>query len=179
MKGSLRHVVAGGLVLLLAVGISAYVKHQVANDKRLVYEAGDRLQPFAQPTLAGRTVRLDSVLRENRVVWINFWATWCGPCRREMPMLADLHRAHHDSGFAVVAVNVREDRATVASFLEKHPQPFPVLLDTTGTLANRFRIDRLPTSFLVDDEGTVIAADAGVQEWWFTTHIEERLPKAE
>jgi len=105
-----------GLLILFAI-FQGYVKHQ-ARTQRLVYDENESFASFTRPTVQGRSVHLDSVVHNHTVVWVTFWASWCGPCKVEMSMLADLYEKHHDQGFAVVAVNVREDSTTVRSFLE-------------------------------------------------------------
>jgi thiol-disulfide isomerase/thioredoxin len=162
-----------GLLILFAI-FQGYVKHQ-ARTQRLVYDENESFASFTRPTVQGRSVHLDSVVHNHTVVWVTFWASWCGPCKVEMSMLADLYEKHHDQGFAVVAVNVREDSTTVRSFLEKHSQPYPVVLDSTGALADKLRIKALPTSFLLNEEGKIIDSGTGVKRDWFERHVAEKL----
>ncbi len=108
---------------------------------------------FALQTIDGHTVKLSDY--RGQVVLLNTWATWCPPCRAEMPDLEAYYRQHQGDGFVVLAVNSREGSDTVAAFLEEHDFTFPVLLDPGGVVAKNYGIRSLPTSFFIDRDGTV------------------------
>lgn len=86
---------------------------------------------------------------------INFWATWCPPCRAEMPALEALYQANKDDGFVVVAVNSGEGAEAVRQFVEEYGLTFPVLLDPQGAAQDRLGIRYLPTSIFVDSRGVM------------------------
>jgi cytochrome c biogenesis protein CcmG/thiol:disulfide interchange protein DsbE len=88
-------------------------------------------------------------------VLVMFWATWCGPCRKEMPVVQAAYEKFRDRGFAVIAVNVSDDRKDVERFVEKMGVKFPVVLDPDGDTAERFGVVALPTSYVIDAVGTV------------------------
>jgi thiol-disulfide isomerase/thioredoxin len=93
---------------------------------------------------------------------IDFWATWCEPCKEQLPYLDGLAARLHDRGVTVVAVSFDEERAAVDAFLAAHPVSFPVLWDRAGAgAAERLRIDRLPTTLLVDRRGVVRRVHVG------------------
>lgn len=104
---------------------------------------------------------------EGQVLLVNFWATWCAPCVKEMPALERLHLALADEGLAVLAVS--EDRggaAVVEPFLARIDlQRLPVYLDAKGTLARAFALKGLPTTFLIGRDGRVLAGLVGPAEW--------------
>jgi len=104
---------------------------------------------------------------KGQVVLVNFWATWCAPCVREMPDLERLHLALAEEGFAVLAVS--QDRAgavAVAPFLARLGlQRLPVYLDPRGNLARAFAIKGLPTTFVIDRQGRVVAGLVGPADW--------------
>jgi thiol-disulfide isomerase/thioredoxin len=104
-------------------------------------------------TLDGGTVRL-SDLRGQPVI-INFWATWCGPCKEEMPAIEEAYQAHRNDGLVVLAVNVRESARLVDPYVSKLKLTFPVLLDPSGSVSGRYRVHSLPTSVFVRPDGTV------------------------
>jgi len=155
-----------GLVVLLFSYFSYEVKNDVLNAASLAYAEGDQIEQFTLQNLNNRPVSLDSVITNNRYVWVNFWATWCGPCRREMPMMTEIFNEYGDQGFAIVAVSVGEDSATVQGYLEENPVPFTIVLDSDRTVTRQFNVKTLPTSFLVDSTGTILRTGTGVQENW-------------
>ena len=102
-----------------------------------------------------------------KVVLVNFWATWCGPCVEEMPSLERLHAALEGEGLAVLAISQdRAGAATVAPFLARLDlQRLPVFLDPRGKLARQFALKGMPTSFVIDRSGRVVAGLVGAAEW--------------
>lgn len=155
------------VILLLGFGIYSYnVKKEMDNDTTLSFSKGDHIESFTLPDMNGRPVSLDSVLAENRYVWVNFWASWCGPCRREMPMMAEVFNEFKGRGLSIVAVNVGEDSSTVRSYLSNRDLPFTILRDRNKELSSRFNVQALPTSFLVDSTGVIQRTGIGIQDTW-------------
>jgi peroxiredoxin len=91
-----------------------------------------------------------------KVVLVNFWATWCPPCRKEMPDLDALAREFGDKGLVVLALS-NEPEATVRAFIEAHPVRYPILLDTGGRVSDMLKIDSIPKSFVYDRAGRMVA----------------------
>jgi thiol-disulfide isomerase/thioredoxin len=119
--------------------------------------------PLAFPTLDGSERRLADL--HGRVVLVNFWATWCPPCVKEIPSLGRLHQRLEPRGFSVLAVSVGEPEALVRRFMADHPAQFPVLLDSDGASVERWRIAAFPTNFLLDAQGRIRYAYFGALEW--------------
>ena len=92
---------------------------------------------------------------KGQVVMINFWATWCGPCRQEMPLLAQLHDKYEPLGFTMLGVNVEPDSAAAVAWLKGVPVTFPILFDTDSAVAGSFGVEGMPSSVLVDRKGQV------------------------
>jgi peroxiredoxin len=92
---------------------------------------------------------------KGQVVMINFWATWCGPCRQEMPLLAQLHDKYEPLGFTMLGVNVEPDSAAAVAWLKSVPVTFPILFDTDSAVAGSFGVEGMPSSVLVDRNGQV------------------------
>lgn len=129
--------VAGILVATIAVG---EIKQQSAPDFTLKSNSGENLK-----------------LSEYRgeVVMINFWASWCGPCRQEMPLLDELYRNYQPLGFTILGVNVEEDSGKAKSLLKDIPVSFPVLFDTDNTVSRLYNVVAMPSTVLVDRAGNV------------------------
>ena len=92
---------------------------------------------------------------KGQVVMINFWATWCGPCRQEMPLLAQLQAKYEPLGFTLLGVNVEPDSAAAVTWLKGVPVTFPILFDTDSAVAGRFGVEGMPSTVLVDRNGQV------------------------
>jgi peroxiredoxin len=114
---------------------------------------------FTLPNLRGETVSLSS-LRGQPVV-INFWATWCPPCRDELPTLRSAYAQHREQGLEILAVDVREGRETVAALAADLDLDFPILLDDSGAVADIYQVRGTPTSLFVGPDGVVTARHLG------------------
>ena len=90
-----------------------------------------------------------------KVVYVTFWASWCVPCRQEMPYLAQLRLRHEGEGFEVLAINVDDDVELAKAFVEEYDMPFPVLRDEGRTVSSKFKVPGYPTHFLVDRDGRI------------------------
>ena len=99
----------------------------------------------------GRNVRLDEL--RGQVVLVNFWATWCGPCREEMPRLDSLYQKYHKSGFVLLGVNVDDDPRTALATAAKLNVTFPVLLDTDKKVSKLYDLNTMPSTVVIDRDG--------------------------
>jgi len=146
-------------VLLAAIGAVAYSRLQprAAADRLPDVTVGGVAPDFTLADAAtGAPVRLSDL--RGRTVIVNFWATWCGPCRFELPALEEAYRnrgAGASGDFVVLAVNVRETGREVATFRESLEMTFPVLLDSTGTTFAAYGGQVLPQTYFVDRDGIV------------------------
>ena len=116
-------------------------------------QQGKMAQSFSLPSLAGDTVTLSDY--KGQVVLVNLWATWCPPCKAEMPTLNTFYQANKDRGFVVLAVNDQEDVATVNSFIKANNFTFPVLLDTQSQVLDTYNFRALPTTLIIDRNGVI------------------------
>ena len=101
------------------------------------------------------------VADDSRLVWVDFWASWCAPCRRSFPWMNAMQAKYSGEGFTVLAVNVDKDRDLAAEFLAEYPAEFPIHYDPSGQLAESFDVQAMPSSFLLDASGAVIARHYG------------------
>ena len=99
-----------------------------------------------------------------KVVLVDFWASWCGPCLRSFPWMNELQHRHAGEGLVIVAVNLDQDRALADAFIKKLPPKFRVEFDPAGQIATRFGVEAMPTSFLIDRRGQVRARHAGFRD---------------
>lgn len=109
---------------------------------------------FASATAEpAQIVDLDAL--RGRVVYLDFWASWCAPCRQSFPWMEEMRKAHQADGLTVIAVNVDHDRADADRFLKQLHPGFDVRFDPEGTLAQRFKVSGMPTSLIIDRHGAV------------------------
>jgi len=100
---------------------------------------------------------------KGKVVLLSFWATWCGPCKQEMPAMQTLYQKLRGKGFEVVAVDMMEDKATVAKFVKTSGYTFPVLIDSTGEVGGGpYGARALPTNYIVDKGGKIVGRKIGI-----------------
>jgi thiol-disulfide isomerase/thioredoxin len=118
---------------------------------------------FTLPYANGQNVTLSSL--KGRVVFLNFWATWCPPCREEMPSMESLYRRFRDKGMEFLAVDIQEDPAKVAAFFEEFGLTFPAALDRNGLVSGKYGIRGIPSTFIIDRNGSMIAAVVGGKKW--------------
>ncbi len=121
---------------------------------------GHRAPDFRLEALDGSQVSLRE--HEGQVVLINFWATWCEPCRVEIPDLEAVYQARRDDGFAVLGVNSQETRGAVEPFVTSMGVSYPILMDESGRVAKTYRPVGLPMSVLVDQEGIIQVRHLGL-----------------
>lgn len=136
--------------LLDAMGVLPAVKETEAPD-------------FTLSSLAGTPRRLAEF--RGQVVLINFWATWCLPCREEMPAMERLYREMQNDGFTILAVNFAETPEQVEPFVKELRLSFPILLDQEGQVARLYRAFSLPITYLVDRHGAIVGRVIGAREW--------------
>ena len=152
-----------GLLLRLAAGalLCAATAAHAAGDLKLW--SGGATPALELKDLAGRTHRLEDY--RGQVVLLNFWATWCVPCRDEMPSLEQLKQKLTGRPFVVLAVNVNEPDSRIRNFLSQLPLDFPVLLDTDGRTTKAWKIRVLPASFVIAHDGRIRYVVTGELDW--------------
>jgi thiol-disulfide isomerase/thioredoxin len=147
------------------------INAQVSNElSRLLRSAGiqavnQRTTPndFTLPLLDGENVTLSSL--KGKVVLLNFWATWCPPCREEMPSMEVLYQRYKDLEFEMLAVNLREDTNTIRQFMERNGFTFPVPLDQYGRVGSVYGIRSIPTTLIINKDGIIIGRIVGAIYW--------------
>jgi peroxiredoxin len=118
---------------------------------------------FMLPDMDGKIRQLTDY--RGRTVIINFWATWCPPCREELPSMNRAWQKVRGEGIDMIAINVGEDEDTIFTFTGDYPIDFTVLLDLSGNIINEWPVRGLPTTFVVDPDGRIIYRAVGGREW--------------
>lgn len=148
----------GGLLLIIAFVLLMFKNSADETLKPAV--VGQPLGDFSLTEINGKTVSLSDYA--GQVVLINAWATWCPPCKAEMPDLNAYYQAHQDEGFVLLAVNAGDSADDAASFANQKGLTFPVLLDPNTSLLTSLGVNSFPTSILVGADGVVKAIHIGI-----------------
>ena len=119
---------------------------------------------FVLPDIEGNVVRLSDL--RGRPVLINIWATWCSPCRHEMPSMNALYQDYRAKGLALVAIATdTEGKPVVVPFIQAYRLTFPILLDPQNMLGAQLQVPGLPTSYLLDKRGRIVGSQIGAVDW--------------
>jgi len=129
-------------------------------------DKGDQVPSVALAELngaeVGETINLSDY--EGKLVYLDFWASWCGPCRTSLPALNELRNKHKDGNFEVVAINLDEKLDDALGFLENHPVDYPILLDPKGSSPELFGVPGMPTAYLISPEGEILHKHVGFRK---------------
>lgn len=142
--------------LLLA---SLVLAGSVASAPSWAVDAGQFAPALTLPTAQGEAVALDKL--RGKVVYVDFWASWCGPCRRSFPFMNEMLSKYGARGFTVLGVNVDKKRADAERFLAQVPATFTILFDETGATPSAWAVKGMPSSYLVDGTGKVVFVERG------------------
>jgi thiol-disulfide isomerase/thioredoxin len=122
--------------------------------------AGPDGAPFTALTLDGAPISLQEL--RGRVIWVDFWASWCPPCRAETPVLRDLYARHRDDGLEVIGVSVQESSADdIRRYVDAYGIGYPIVADLTGSIFRAWQVYGLPTQFILDRDGMIRAVVQG------------------
>jgi thiol-disulfide isomerase/thioredoxin len=144
-------------------GISPDVERAFAQAGLRVLRQRAAPPDFSLPYLSGGTAALSSL--KGKVVLLNFWATWCPPCRAEMPSMEALYRRFKQAGLEILAVNCAEKTPDVQRFISGNRYSFPVMLDSSGEISGRYGITGIPTTYILDREGKILLRVVGSLRW--------------
>ena len=159
--------ILGGVGMLVLLGVVILIT--TPSQTTLPRPAPD----FLLPDMGGQAVRLSQL--KGKVVLLNIWATWCGPCRKEMPTMEALARRLSGEDFVLLAVSQDVDGAvTVKPYLQEGGYTFPVLLDVQGEVGRKYGVTGYPETFIIDRQGQVVYHHIGYNDW-AQSQVEETL----
>ncbi|MED0666657.1 thiol-disulfide oxidoreductase ResA [Bacillus badius] len=142
-------------VLFLAVGFTLY--QNLKSTEHL--KVGEKAPNFLLESINGKEIKLSDV--KGKLVLINFWGSWCEPCKREMPLIEKTYKNYKDQGFEVLSVNMRESDLIVSNYIKQNGITFNVFQDSSGEVSNAYNVYNLPATFLVNDDGKILAKHEG------------------
>ena len=120
--------------------------------------------PCCLESLSGEKVQLSDL--KDKIIFLNFWATWCGPCKEEMPSIETLYQCYRERDFVFLTISVDyEGREPVRKFIEKRRYGFSVLLDPKGKTLDLFEISKIPATLIIDRKGRMIGRVTGPRNW--------------
>ena len=148
MKASIQSLAVAGILACLSPLAGAEAINVPAPD-------------FTLESRSGENLRLED--HRGEVVMLNFWASWCGPCRQEMPLMDELYSQYKDLGFIILAVNVDENRDEALRFLDKVPVNYPILYDPESSVSELYEVQAMPTTVMIDRNGNARYLHYGYQ----------------
>ncbi len=170
-KKTIGYVIAGSLVLAIFVGaLGLFLHTDVHAEEDNPWKSFGVFQPpvkraanFTLPDLQGKEVTLDNL--RGKVVFINFWATWCYACKIEMPSMDKLYKKYKGDNFELLGIDLLEPKKKVVKFINELGVTFPILLDSKGALRRDYPVPGLPITYIVDKKGNLRGRVFGSREW--------------
>ena len=147
------------IMLVLGAAVIYTLYANFTKDENHAVEKGKPAPDFALVDLEGNRHQLSEYIGQG--VFLNFWATWCEPCKKEMPFINNQYKQYKDQGVQVLTVNVGESNLAVGKFAERYQLDFPIVLDKESQVMNAYGIDPLPITFLINKEGNVVTTHVG------------------
>jgi peroxiredoxin len=136
----------------------AMLKRQEVGKKiRAGLVKGAAFPDFDKKDLAGKPLSIASL--KGKVVLIDFWATWCGPCVAELPSVLEAYEKHHAAGFEIIGISLDRDQQKLETFVKEKKMTWPQYFDEKGALAQQYGVESIPTTYLLDGEGKIIASN--------------------
>lgn len=174
-----------GLILLLAaLGVAWIALSRVPagptearSERPAAPQAGFVAPDFTLDTLDGGAITLSDL--RGQAVLVNFWASWCPPCRAEMPAIQRVYERYRDQGFTILAVDLQESDRQVTAFSSSLGLTFPILMDRDGSVFNRYQVKALPSTFFVDRQGVIrdVAVGGPMTEAFIESQVMELLAR--
>jgi peroxiredoxin len=142
------------VLLLCLIGLVGYAIYQVSTDTGGKPVEGDKAPDFTLTTLDGKQRSLSEL--KGKAIMLNFWGTWCPPCKSEMPAIQQAYSMNKNRGFEVVSINIRENELPVSNFAQQMDLTFPIWMDKDREVVKLYKIGPIPSSFFINREGEII-----------------------
>ena len=161
----IRLLFIGSLFLLISMGPNPPKggSRDTASPGDTEKSVNSKAPDFSLKDAHGRSLSLSSL--RGKVMLINFWATWCPPCKAEMPSMNRLYNEIRNRGFEIVAISTDNSLSTVKDFLARNRIDFPVLFDETKSVTRQYHVFSMPTTFLIDRSGMIVEKFYGEEDW--------------
>ena len=153
--------------VLLGLAFTAFAATSLASSGLTGHSAPD----FALKSSSGQNLRLSEFRGD--VVMVNFWATWCGPCRQEMPLLDELYARYGRVGFSLLGVNIDDNQSKAMDMITELGVDFPVLFDSRKEVSKLYDVDAMPVTVLIDREGTVRFVHQGYKPGYEEMYLDQ------
>jgi peroxiredoxin len=148
---------------LLLFGKAATVSEHLFQAMGMAKLPGKPAADFTLSNLEGQRVSLHDY--RGKLIFLNFWATWCIPCREEMPAMEQLHRTFQPQGLVILAVNLKESPDKVKAFFDQYQLSYTTLLDESGSVFRDYQVMGLPTTYLISRDGKLLGRGVGGRDW--------------
>ncbi|SFE71575.1 Peroxiredoxin [Alteribacillus iranensis] len=167
----MRSSILGAFAIVLSY---VFYTNFITGEETLVQE-GETAPNFILENMSGEKVELEDYRGQG--VFLNFWGTYCPPCEKEMPYMENLYSEYKEQGVEILAVNVGESGLVVDRFVDRHDLSFPILMDANKNVLDRYGINPLPSTFLIDENGEVVKViTGGMTEDRIRGYMEEIKP---
>jgi thiol-disulfide isomerase/thioredoxin len=162
------------IIIICIIGVNAAysydLEQNLINLYFQVFNENTGIIDFELESLNGDNKSLSSY--NGKTVLLSFWATWCPPCREEMDSMQMLYEKYKSSGFEIIAVNLQESRSVVDTYIKERGYTFDVLLDPAGISWQTYGTNGIPTNYIIDSDGMILARTVGGRDWFSQDIIE-------
>ncbi|MEK3992774.1 MULTISPECIES: thiol-disulfide oxidoreductase ResA [Robertmurraya] len=162
------------ILALLFLSVVFVLYMNITKEDMVKVKINESAPNFSLKNLSGSEHNLEEL--KGKVVLLNFWGSWCKPCKNEMPAIQNVYDKYKNNGFEVLAINIEESEFVVRNYFEQNNLHLPVLLDKQSEVTNLFNVDLLPASFIINREGKVVQIHEGeIQEGQLESWVKSNL----